>query len=72
MKKTKVLGVAAFYNCNKLPYIEFPNLQSLGYYNSPYGSAIISSTFTNCNRLSIMILGASSKVNVPVRYATYL
>lgn len=70
LKKTKFLGIAAFYNCNKLPYIEFPNLASFGTWIN-YGTSYVSSTFMNCNKLSIMVLGASSKVNVPVGYYGY-
>lgn len=66
-KKIKSLGIFAFYNCNKLPYIEFPNLTKLDWYTYWNGS-IASSTFTNCTHLSIIVFGASKMVSFSASY----
>lgn len=59
-----IIGFTAFSNCTSFEYVEFPKVTALSYYTQ-YNYMYTSYTFYNCQKLSVIVFGASEMVRVP-------
>ena len=82
LDNASMIGYSAFTNCTNLQYIEFPNVTVLSNYNY-WGDNYVMSTFYNCQKLSVLVFGASQAVSfsgtfngflnyTPISTSTYL
>lgn len=62
LDNASIIGYSTFTNCTNLQYIEFPNVTVLSNSNNWNGNYVLS-TFYNCQKLSVLVFGASQSVN---------
>ena len=62
LDNASMIGCSAFTDCTNLQYIEFPNVTVLSNYDY-WGGNYVMSTFYNCQKLSVLVFGASQTVS---------